>query len=628
MSEDYTDNARWWLLKGYEQASCVANVVNALYSQQSFRRDANWRHARMYGNYLPMGMAPASAGLLRPSLFEQSRLSLNVVKNMVDAVGNKITKTKPKPMYQTSGGDYFERKKAKDRTKFTEGQFYEHDAYDVGKTVFTDARIYGTGLVKVCAAGDEIELARLFPWEWLVDEIDGRNGNPRNAFQIKPMDKMVLTEEHPKLRDAIMSCSPTRRAEFSNISVYSPSVIEVREAWHLPSSKYANDGRHVIAIDNAILLDEPYTRTYFPVGEIRWSKAPYGYWGIGLAEELFGIQIEINSILRSIQAGYHLLGKSHWMVEGNSKVLSTSLDNDLATIIRYVGNPPQIYVPQVIPPEIYQHLWQLYNRAYEIAGVSQLTAQGEKPAGLNSGEAIRTYANIETERFSSAAQDYEKLYLTIAKLMRDAAEDIYEEYPDYKVRVSGKNSFEWIKWDDVRDDDENYVMKLYPVNAFSSEPAAKKQEVAEMYEKGLIDLDTSQRLLDFPDIEQFQDYRFAPREIVDRKIALILDEGNYSPLPPYADLQNYALPTVQGACCWAEDNGVPEERLKLLRKFLSDIVAALMPKEPQLPPADGAAMAPMPPPMPPEGMPQAPGPMPPMPPDAMAMMPEPQPMMM
>jgi hypothetical protein len=39
-------------------------------------------------------------------------------------------------------------------------------------------------------------------------------------------------------------------------------------------------------------------------------------------------------------------------------------------------------------PEVYSHMERLFGKAYEIAGISELSATGKKPPGLESGAAL------------------------------------------------------------------------------------------------------------------------------------------------------------------------------------------------------------------------------------------------
>lgn len=586
---------RWWKYESDALASNISSTIQQMYTTQSYRREADWRHARMYGNYV--GYGAGGSPLARTGMFgSASRLSLNVVKNICTAVTAEVTSDKPKVMFLTSGGDYTEQKKAKQLTKFTEGQFYESNLYSLAPTIFLDACIYGTGMMKVYTEEGSIKCERVFPWEVLVDEADGRDMAPRQVYQSKKMDKLVLCELYPEHEKSIMNAPITQSFDYeagdTSLTGYLSNLIQVREAWHLPSGKKAKDGKHVITIEGCVLLDEEYTRDYFPFVTIRWSKAPVGYWGIGIAEGLTGLQIEINSVLRSIQQSIHMIGKGQWLVENSSRVLSTYLDNDIGTITKFSGIAPQFYAPQIMAPEVYSYLWALYAKAYEIEGVSQLSAQSQKPSGLDSGKALRTYNDIQTKRFIVVAREYEGFFLEAARQMIDLGRELSEEDPSYSVKVDGPRSFERIKWKDVNLSADEYVLKAYPINAFSDDPAEKMQQVQEYVQAGMIDQEEGLRLLDFPDIEQTFNRRFASHNLIEDLIENMIDKGQYEAPEPFIDLDD-AIKTTQMAYVQGKLNKVPQDNLDLLLRFMSDAIAL------KTPPASAMPQPPMPTDLPP-----------------------------
>jgi len=68
------------------------------------------------------------------------------------------------------------------------------------------------------------------------------------------------------------------------------------------------------------------------------------------------------------------------------------------------GTKPSYEVAPCVPQEMYAQLQRLIEYAYQQSGVSSLAAQGQKPAGLNSGEAIRNYDDIQSDRFAALAK--------------------------------------------------------------------------------------------------------------------------------------------------------------------------------------------------------------------------------
>jgi hypothetical protein len=63
------------------------------------------------------------------------------------------------------------------------------------------------------------------------------------------------------------------------------------------------------------------------------------------------------------------------------------------------GDPIHTATPPFISDQFIAERAYLIETAYQIAGVSELSAQSEKPGGLDSGKALETMENIESNRF-------------------------------------------------------------------------------------------------------------------------------------------------------------------------------------------------------------------------------------
>ena len=366
----------WWSEKT-EPHESVFEVVEHLIDNQNHHSSNNYNHARLYGNisYRDLG----TGGLANSAKTSaKNRVTLNVIQSMCDTVTARVAKAKPMATYLTTGGDWAMQRKAKLLTKFTSGQFYGSDIYKVAPKVFLDACVFGTGVLHIFERDGEIACERVFPDEIIIDDLEARYGEPRQMFRRKVVDKQVLASLFPEFSKQIEEASSIE----DNDSLYRASEqIECIEAWHLPSSKDADDGRHVIAIENATLLDDSWDRSDFPFSFIHWTSRLLGFWGQGLAEQLTGIQVEINRLLRNIQQQMHLATPKVF-VESGSKISKAHINNEIWGVIEYAGTPPQFFVPKTVSGEIFSHLDRLFNRAYEIAGVSQLAAGAKKPAGL------------------------------------------------------------------------------------------------------------------------------------------------------------------------------------------------------------------------------------------------------
>jgi hypothetical protein len=295
----------------------------------------------------------------------------------------------------------------------------------------------------------------------------------------------------------------------------------------------------------------------------------------------------------------HLVSVPKIFVEASSKIVSAHLNNKIGGIIKYAGQPPTPGQLGTIPGELFSHLDRLYTKAYEVIGVSQLAATSAKPAGLNSGKALRIYNDIESERFMSVGMRYEAAFLDAANQFIKLAKEINEsEDEGLTVKLAGDKFMETIRWDEVDMDEDKYIMRLFPTSALSSTPAGRLQEVQELLQAGFISREDGVKLLNFPDLEGFYNMENAGLEDIERQIEMMVDKGDYETPEPYQNLE-LGVKKMQQAYLMYRSQGAPEDRLELLRRWMSDADALMkqaeaalqppMPVMPQAPIAQPAA---------------------------------------
>jgi hypothetical protein len=323
------------------------------------------------------------------------------------------------------------------------------------------------------------------------------------------------------------------------------------------------------------LFTEDYDKQYFPFVFWRWGKKPLGFFGQGIAEQLQGIQLEINKILRTIQVSMHLVSVPKLFVEAGSKIVDAHLDNRIGSVIKYAGTAPTPGQLGVIPRELFDHLDRLYQRAFEIIGISQLSAQAKKPSGLDSGKALREYNDLETERFMSVAQRYERAFIQAVPIFIDLIKELNEEEGgQYKVKLKGKKFLKTIKWKDVDLEEDQYQLTCFPTSALSQTPSGRLQDVQELIAAGFLQKDQAYKLLDYPDLQAFYDFELAPGEDIDFLIEKFIDDGEYVTPEPYEDL-TAGISKMQKAYLLFRTQNCPEPKLELFRRWIEDANALL-----------------------------------------------------
>jgi hypothetical protein len=585
----------WW--KEKDPSRSLFAQFKTIEQDQTPRLNDYTVFASLYGNAEMAGFTPFNYAAQLSH--RNDRVSANIIQSMVDTVSAKLLADKIKPTFLTSGGDWNLQRKAKKLDTAVEGIFYENDAYYKFFLVFRDACIFGTGYLQVLEENGRVCYERQLPSEIFVDTVEAVYGSPRRMYKRKWVDKEVLAEAYPEKAEMIANAGVesrmTRPTNYSSVN-----VVEVVEAWSLGPK-----GRHVITIAEGVLLDEPYEYGYFPIIPLRWSPKVVGYTGQGLAEQLIGLQLELNKLLRRTQLAMHLMSVPYYLVEHGSKIVKSHLNNEVGHVVEYSGIKPEARVNQVVHPEVFQHMERLYRWAYEVGGISQLSANSRKPAGLDSEPSLRTFHDIESERFQTIGQLYERFVLEVATQTVNLA----GKMKNFRVVGVNKKFMESFKFSDIRLDDSDYVMKIYPTSLLPTTPSARLARVGEAVQMGVFSPDEGQKLLDFPDVEAALGDKFASDEMVKQAIESILDSGEYISPEPFQDLVK-SLSMAQTAYLRAKLAKAPENHLALIRQYMQscdEMLSLAMPQPmpapmlaqpggqaPQVPGAQGAPPSPQP----------------------------------
>ena len=579
---------RWWTEK--DPAPHVMAVANAIYTAASWRRERALNYARHYcGSNL---QSLYQAGLLGGPQGDNTGANWNSIRCCVDTGASKISKNKPRVLFLTSGGSRKQQKRAKKLTQFVDGIFYEADVYETTARAFIDAEVWGTGFALPYVEDGEIKIERVLPFEILVDDSEAIHGSPRSMYRRKPVYRDVLMDLYGKGESAARAIHAASGATGAGPDSITPGLagssemVPVIEAWHLPSSRDAKNGRHCICIEGALLFDEPWTKQWFPPTPYHWQEPLVGYWGQGMAEQLRGGQIQINYMLQTIHSALNLMAVPRVFLEVGSKVVKTVVSNQIGSMVNYVGHPPIISVGQAMGAEVYSHLKDLWAKQFEIVGVSQMDATAKKPEGLDAAVAIREYHDLGSERFVKAAQRFEDFHLELAEKMLGMVADM----GGLRVRSPDSKFVETLDWKSIGYKRDEFVMHRYPTSILPDTPAGRMQTVSELLKSQLITPEQASRLLDFPDLQSEITLTNAAEDCVHRILDAIVDDGEYEAPEESLDLAQ-AAKLVHGVILQAKNDGVEPRHIELLYRWQDD-VQALADKSKSPPP--GAAPAPAP----------------------------------
>lgn len=597
-TNNYSPSTEWWIYEDEAGAlDSVKQMVALLAGSNLLSRIQRYRiESRLYG------IADYFANLARsysPNWNNQQvlpdRLSFNVVQSNIDTLVSKVSRLKPRVRYLTNAGDYKAVKAAKKLGYFSDGIFEENDIYSAARLVIRDALVFGDGFFHFYERNKRVAIERVIPYEIMCDELECvGGGKPTHFYRTKLVSRKALMAEYPQLAEKIAA---SQQLFTINLHVTSPATdqIEVLEAWRIGTGDEREDGRHLLAVPDCVLQYGPWTAAAFPFSRISWTLPFSGYWSQSLSEQLKSTQLEINKLLAVQQRSYHLAGSFKILVQNGSQIPVESFNNNVGTIIKYTGAKPEYITPPVLPPEFYANLNTLIERSYRISGVSQLSAASQKPAGLNSGVALREFNDIESARFLEFSQDIEQFFVDSARCCMTLAGEIAKKNSGhYPISTRGAKSITLLDLKEIRLKENDYTISVFPASSLPQEPSGRLEAIDDLVRRGLIDPVEQRELLNFPDIEASNQLSTSQDEYLKEIFERMLEEGEYTPPDPLDNLQLARKLCVQFYAL-GKKLGESEEKLELFRQFVRDLAALEAPEPvvPQLPqPALGAQISP------------------------------------
>lgn len=519
------------------------------------------------------------------------RPTANVVYSCTDTLVSRISQDRPKPTFLTDGGNYKERKISEEANAFIQGEFFRTKAYDLGALCLRDACVLGNGFLKVFSKEDRVCVERTLETELLTDFNDAYYDNPRQLIQTKLVDRSVIMEMFPKKADLIAGATHGNVDQSPRSTETVSDQIIVSEAWHLPSGKNAKDGIKVLVCSEGLIDEMPWKRDKFPFVKFSYNPNVVGFFAQGLAEILMPGQMEIYRMLIVASQSLELMGVPRIYIDELSKIMETSFNNRIGTIIKGRGNPPQFINAQANNPEMYQWIQWLIANAYQMSGIAAMSAQGTKPAGLNSGEAIRQFDDIQNDRFAALAKRYQNIYTDLAYQMVDCAADIAEETGKYCTVYPGKDGTREIDFKNIKKLDNNFIIQCYEESSLPKDPAGRQAKLSEMLAAGEITNQEFRRLSNFPDLEQSDRLASALENRILHALDEIVENGdkNYVEIAPdnfILDPSDMATTLCVNYINLYQTQELEEEKMQVLRNWftqLQSLKQAAMPPPPQMP---------------------------------------------
>jgi hypothetical protein len=602
--------SEWWKAEDDKNlAGQLAATASYLKTNQTYRMRQIAANVRLYCGLSVYSYAGSNVSQMnRTRTLPDDRPTFNLIQSCTDTLVSRIGQDRPEPKFLTDGADYKQRHLAQRLNQFILGEFYQTKAYDKAIKALRDGIIAGTGALKVYGdaqadgGAGKVEVDRVMVSDLFVDDNDSINGQPQQLIQLKLMDRDKLLATSPKKVQAVIEGTPQSYPDNAPDSGRTTAdQVMVVEGWKLPSGPDRDapgysPGRHTLATVNGVIFDEPWHKAKFPFVFFNYSDPFLGFFGQGLATQLFGTQLTLNRILYTIAQAITLVGVPRVFIEQNSKVSKTAIDNQLGVICTYSGVKPSYEVAPCNAPELYAERDKLIQYGFQQCGVSMMQASSQKPQGLNSGASIRSFDDISTDRMATISKKYSDVFVDLAYLIADTAMDIAKRDGKYLTVYPNKDGTKEIDLPAMKFLKDPFVIQCFSESSLPRTPAGRIQTVTEQVQAGMLSLKEGRRLMRFPDLEQNEKLDNASEERIFQMLDSIVEDGKYIAPDSFLDLQLATQLTVQYINLYLAAN-LEEKKADMLRQFFQQVQALIqaatpppmaMPGAPGAPPGAGA----------------------------------------
>jgi len=567
-------------------------------SRESHRIEVDRYHYALYSDEAYQGLGSVSP-IADASLTRYvSRLREPVMQRVIRTQLAKLSRQKPKPTVLTDGADWDLQREGEATDRYLWARIHDGRLYSQMQLSDLHAMVIGTGVLYVT---DSCGIEVCPPDELHIDPVDAKHGKPRTIYRRYTLARDVLLAKFPKYEEEIVALPPAQYEDVSNSGASDDAdMVTVIGMWMLPSMEDADDGRYVLFADGVTLENVCYESMRHRFAIFRYHLAPKGFWGIGLLQGLVALQAELNVSWASRQEAMRTLSAPFVVMERGSQIVKTHMSDGIGRIVEHNGPPPQIVVPGPISPVMFEHSDRVRAAMFTSTGVSELAASAQTPAGLESGKALRTYADIVDQGIADVIARREEQVLQLAEIILDVAETLG---PSHVARAVEAGKLFSVRWSETVSDRDAVRLRIQPASSLSQDLAGKLQDVGDMRDLGIVtDPASMAELLGNPDLRAASSRSLPERMRAAIEFVLehrILRRGEPVMPDPQWDLLLCAR-MGQATLLDATNRGAPEDRLDLLRGWTKECAAMLAETQvaAQPPTAEGPPVAPMTP----EGM--------------------------
>ena len=396
----------------------------------------------------------------------------NIIRSCISTLVSKIASQKVRPFFNTINGSFKDMQIVKAAQQFFDLYFTEIDVNKTVANTFRDACIFDRGYIFIDAESKMIE--RVMPWQIFID--------PReNSYN-------RLTKVARKQVQYPASLLPSNvKTELEYVTLW--------QYWNIRKHRYVEYIPEV-----QYYKETTYRPDILPFVVLNYESPVKGTSCSSVVDLLYGIQKELDYLNTCIKDATQRSNIKRYFVPEMSNVKVSKLSNRAGEMVTYtpiqgITNPIIPDVSPVMDPQWLELVRQYKEDAYELVGISQLSATSQKPEGLNSGVALNTMESIESDRFETQLNQVIRAYVDVAK----ACLKIFDPEESILPPTIWRKQ---ITWSDIVESSAKMCIQFSAAEFLSNDPSIKIQQVQALVAGGYISKQRGSMLMEIPDLQQ------------------------------------------------------------------------------------------------------------------------------
>lgn len=437
--------------------------------------------------------------------------SLNVIRACIDTHVSKISTTKVRPFFNPVNGTFKTLKTCRNAQAFFDQLFERLDVQRKAVEAARFADICERGALWVDWEGKTI--TRIAPWEYLFDGAEYNYGKLTRCAILQKFYPLVYIKDKIKTGEETRELSAQLEAE--------PFLKGERVIYYDLVGK-----EQFVFASGKFVEKKPIDFDISPVALLYLEQPLKGNSSVSIADNTYAIQKQVESLCKKIHLAYELSPANTIFVQQGSEVKASLLSNEIGTVYPFKPIPGVTGVPVIVaaPPALdtgYLPMLQFWiSQAMEMNGISQLSAQAKKPSGLNSGVALQTVEDVESDRHNPWLQSFIRFFMDLANI-------IIEVFPEGEDILPKRRGVSAIKWSDIKRERDSFSIQFSASSSLSKDPKTKMEQIEKLISMKVINPSLAASLLEFPDLESAYSITAASYDYCQRIIERAVEDDEY-----------------------------------------------------------------------------------------------------